>query len=132
MVATTGVADDIRHHLTVTGAPSPAELARTVLTIIDGDVDVKTWDQTVWGFVGECGTVACVAGHVAALVDADPGIDCGLTSVGIQGAALRQRVTSAQLAQVALGINDDTAHALFDCDASREYVTAALETIAAG
>ena len=80
----------------------------------------------------ECGTVACVAGHVAALVDADPGIDCGLTSVGIQGAALPQRVTSAQLAQVALGIDDDDAAALFDCDATREYVTAALETIAAG
>lgn len=84
----------------------------------------REWDQMVWRDVSSCDTAYCIAGYTTdVLLDMQP----FLFSMVINEHGQRESVATA--AQLALGLTDDEANALFNQDNDITTVRAVADAI---
>jgi hypothetical protein len=103
-------------------SPEGERLARVALARIDADP--SSFDQGSWGYEGDCGTVACLAGHVAMAAGAT--FDRGVYRY------LGGAYDAESLAVELLGTDQGSADVLFDGANSRADLGRMIDDLAAG
>lgn len=106
--------------------PEGEALARKALAQIDANP--CSFNQSTWGYRTECGTVACMAGHVILAAGGEV-VPSGL--MGLYRYQGEDR-SAPDLARELLGVSYDHADALFQAANTREDLGAIVDALVAG
>lgn len=80
-------------------APPLDVLAKSTLQLIDNEIEGREWFQGDWILSHDCGTTACVAGHIALEVGGKPHGPFGAYVTFGNGAEAVRRIAAAALGQ---------------------------------